>query len=139
MLTAADIRRENLAVLVARFGGTEALVANAATRGVELDAVYLSQIKNRAIDKKSGKPRQMGDPLARKIEEGLAMERGWMDNVHESRDALARQLLDLYQALSIEGRHELLLRANERYNFEHPGVASPANPFAGVRPARARG
>lgn len=134
MLTIADIRRQNLEALVRRFGSASAIVAAAAERGVELHPVYISQIRNatplRRKDGTAGPPRGMGDEMAREIEAGLGLERGWMDNVHRASDVLAQQLLDLYEQLSLEGKHDLLVRANERFNHEHPSVPSPANPFA---------
>jgi hypothetical protein len=134
MLTIADIRRQNLEALVKRFGGANALCAAAAERGVEVSPVYVSQIRNqtpvRRKDKSLGPPRGMGDDQARAIEVGLGLELGWMDNIHRAPDVLAQQLLDLYEQLSLEGKHDLLVRANERFNAEYPSVPSPANPFA---------
>ena len=39
----------------------------------------LSQIRTQAPHSKTGKPRVMGDDMARKIEDKLGLERGWMD------------------------------------------------------------
>lgn len=137
MLTIAEIRLRNLESLVDRYGSVSALVAAAAERGVDIHPVYVSQIRNqtpaRRKDGTIGPPRGMGDEQARAFEKGLALERGWMDNVHTAPDALAQQLLDLYDGLSIEGRHEILLKANERHNYEHPRQQpSRANPFPGI-------
>lgn len=134
MLTIHDIRRQNLALLYERFGGASRIVEMAAKKGVDLHPVYLSQLKNqtpvRRKDGSLGPPRGMGDELARDIEAGLGLERGWMDNIHRAPDVLAQQLLYLYENLSLEAQHALLIQANERFNAEHPNVSSPANPFA---------
>ena len=47
--------------------------------GVERTDATLSQIKNKAKHSKTGKPRSMGDELARKIETKLNLPFGWMD------------------------------------------------------------
>lgn len=75
MQTVDEIRLKNLERLIAEFG-TQERVAELA----ETSPVYLSQIMNAARDSKTGKVRQIGDPLARKLETGCNKERGWMDN-----------------------------------------------------------
>jgi hypothetical protein len=40
----------------------------------------LSQIANQATGSKTNKPKMMGSPQARAIEDALHLERGWMDN-----------------------------------------------------------
>lgn len=77
MKTIAEIRLENLEALIKELG-TQDKVAEAAGTS----SVYLSQIKNKAADAKTGKLRQMGDDMARKIEIGCGKEVGWMDNNH---------------------------------------------------------
>ena len=77
MKTIAEIRLDNLLVLIEEFGSAEALAAK-----VNSSAVYISQLKNRAPDSKTKKPRQIGDPLARKMEASCGKERGWMDHQH---------------------------------------------------------
>ena len=63
-------------MLVERHGSLAAL--NEALDMPRTDAT-LSQIKNQSPHAKTGKPRSMGDDLARKIEAKLRMEPGWMD------------------------------------------------------------
>lgn len=75
MKTIAEIRLENLELLIGEFGTQEKVAELAGT-----SPVYLSQIRNAAADSKTGKVRQIGDPLARKLEEGCNKEIGWMDN-----------------------------------------------------------
>ncbi|MDR6381797.1 S24 family peptidase [Paraburkholderia caribensis] len=77
MKTNDEIRRENLLLAIARAGKASALAEKA---GVA--AAYLSQIKNRTPESKTGKPKAMGDDVARKIERALGEAEGWMDVVH---------------------------------------------------------
>jgi len=72
-----EIRRENLEVAIKRLG-TAAKLAEAA----KTSAAYLSQIRNRTPDSKSGTPKMMGDAMARRIEAALGEPRGWMDKSH---------------------------------------------------------
>ncbi|MBR7961215.1 S24 family peptidase [Burkholderia vietnamiensis] len=77
MKTIDEIRRDNLQIAVSRFR-TAAALAEAA--GVA--SAYLSQIKNRTPESKTGKPKSMGDDVARKIEAALGEQEGWMDVQH---------------------------------------------------------
>lgn len=77
MKTIAEIRHDNLLLLLQEIGTAEAL-ANL----VESSAVYISQLRNKALDSKTKKPRQIGDPLARKLESRCGKEIGWMDHEH---------------------------------------------------------
>lgn len=45
-------------------------------------SVYLSQIRRGAIDTKTGKPREMGTSIARRLEKGCHKQNGWMDGEH---------------------------------------------------------
>lgn len=84
MKTVSEIRLENLDLLITELGTQEKVAEAGGT-----SSVYLSQIKNRTPDKKTGKPRQMGDDMARKLEEGCLKERGWMDNIRPNSEAYA--------------------------------------------------
>lgn len=75
MKTIAEIRLGNLELLVDEFGTADVVAEKSGT-----SAIYLSQIRNEAKDSKTGKPRQIGDPLARKLEAGCNKELGWMDH-----------------------------------------------------------
>ena len=77
MKTISEIRLENLEALIVELGTAEAVAKRA-----ETSAIYLSQIRNKAVDRKTKKTRQIGDPLARKLETGCDKERGWMDHEH---------------------------------------------------------
>ncbi len=79
MQTNDEIRRENLELAIKRLG-TAAKLAEAA----KTSAAYLSQIRNRTPDSKSGTPKMMGDAMARRIEEALGEPHGWMDKSHLS-------------------------------------------------------
>jgi len=75
--TSSEIRRSRLAQLVDRYGSIADL--NQALGWARTDP-KLSQIKNN--NKRPGREAsyQMGDAMAREIEESLGLERGWMDN-----------------------------------------------------------
>lgn len=72
-----EIRRRNLEVLVREAGTAAALAAKA-----ETSPAYLSQISTGSPGK-SGKARNVGDDLARKLESAMGKPRGWMDYRHD--------------------------------------------------------
>lgn len=77
MRTNDEIRRLNLLVAISRIGSAARLADLAST-----SPAYLSQIKNRVADSKSGTPKAMGDELARRIETAIHVPTGWMDSAH---------------------------------------------------------
>lgn len=77
MQTVTETRLVRLKMLVKKHNGSLADL-NEAIGLVRTDAT-LSQIRTKAPHSKTGKPRVMGDDLARKIEERLSLEAGWMD------------------------------------------------------------
>lgn len=77
MQTVSDTRLARLSILVKRHGDSLAQLNEAI--GLERTDATLSQIRTRAPHSKTGKPRSMGDDLARKIEEKLSLGLGWMD------------------------------------------------------------
>lgn len=79
MKTIDEIRRDNLLLAIKRFRTAAALAEAAKT-----NAAYLSQIKGRRRDSKTGTEKAMGDDVARKIEEALGEPEGWMDVAHNS-------------------------------------------------------
>ncbi|MGA4409259.1 helix-turn-helix transcriptional regulator [Ralstonia nicotianae] len=79
MKTIDEIRLDNLLLAISRAGTATALAEKSG-----LSAAYISQIKNRQPDSKTGKPKNMGDDAARKIESGLGEMRGWMDVDHST-------------------------------------------------------
>jgi len=77
MKTVAEIRHDNLLLLLDEAGTAEALATL-----VESSPIYISQLRNKAVDSKTKKPRQIGDALARKLELRCGKEVGWMDHEH---------------------------------------------------------
>lgn len=79
MKTIDEIRLDNLLLAISRAGTATALAEKSG-----LSAAYISQIKNRQPDSKTGKPKNMGDEAARKVEVGIGEKRGWMDVDHST-------------------------------------------------------
>ena len=77
MQTVSETRLTRLSILVKRHGGSLAQLNEAI--GLDRTDATLSQIRTKAPHSKTGKPRSMGDDLARKIEEKLSLDHGWMD------------------------------------------------------------
>ena len=74
MRTIGETRRAKLELLIGEHGTLEAVAALAGS-----SSVYLSQIRNGALDQKTGRSRQMGSAIARRIEFGCNKPAGWMD------------------------------------------------------------
>lgn len=81
MKTNDEIRRQNLELAIMR-AGTAAKLAEI----VGTAPAYISQIKNRTQDSKSGTPKTMGDDFARRVETALGLAVGWMDTPHTKVD-----------------------------------------------------
>lgn len=77
MKTSDEIRRENLEVAIKRAGSASKLAEAAAT-----SPAYISQIRNKTPDSKTGKPKMMGDDMARRIEAAIGEANGWLDTSH---------------------------------------------------------
>jgi hypothetical protein len=77
MFTIAETRLARLQMLIKLHGNSIANLNEAI--GLERTDATISQIRNKSVHSKSGKPRAMGDDLARKIENKLTLEVGWMD------------------------------------------------------------
>ncbi|WP_237173017.1 hypothetical protein [Paracandidimonas lactea] len=77
MKSAAELRLENLETLVKEAGTADALA-----EACGLSPEYISQIRNRAVDKKTGRARNLGSQAARKLETGMRKPLGWMDTNH---------------------------------------------------------
>lgn len=73
-----DIRVKNLGHLVAEFRTISALAESAKT-----SEKYLSAILN-GTQLKSGRPRRLGDMVARKLEDAASKPPGWMDHDHDN-------------------------------------------------------
>lgn len=77
MKTANELRRENLARLIAEVGGPKTF-----SDVIERDPSQVSQWANASPDSKTGKPRQISHLSARNIEKRLNLPFGWMDQDH---------------------------------------------------------
>ncbi|GAB2913874.1 hypothetical protein [Paralcaligenes ginsengisoli] len=77
MKTVEEVRRIRLKMLINEVGGRAADL-NRATGKIDRDSTY-SQILNQSLGSKTGKPKQMGSPLARELEIARNKEVGWMD------------------------------------------------------------
>lgn len=82
MKTVAEIRRDNLNTLVSRAGSIAELNEQL---GRKRNHPSLGQIRNRS-DRGNGTFYEMGDKLARDIEEKLGLSYGWMDTNHTPDD-----------------------------------------------------
>jgi len=76
MLLISETRLIRLEMLIKKYGSLSKL--NEAAGYSKTDAT-LSQIRNKAPHTKTGTPRAMGDPVARRLEKNLNLEAGWMD------------------------------------------------------------
>lgn len=81
MKTSTEIRRENLNILIERYGSIANL--NAQLGRNRKDAT-LSQIRKGSVHSGTGRPRIMGDTMAREIETKLSLGYGWMDADHSN-------------------------------------------------------
>ena len=119
MKTNDQTRRDNLAIAVSRLGSAAALAEKAG-----VSAVYLSQIKNSVLESKTGKPKAMGDDVARKIESAIYEPSGWLDvdrtlalsvdSVPDERIVSPDEVATLYRLFflsSKEGRDRILKAA----------------------------
>lgn len=94
MQTVSETRRQRLAILVKEAGSS--LAALNEKLGLDRTDATLSQIRTSAKHSKTGKPRSMGDELARKIEERMNLPQGWMDTppshayLHDGNDPMAK-------------------------------------------------
>lgn len=77
MQTISETRLIRLQMLVKKHG--ESLANLNEALGLDRTDATLSQIRTKAPHSKTGKPRVMGDELARKIEDKLLLGHGWMD------------------------------------------------------------
>lgn len=79
MKTIHDVRRENLATVIqTHWQGKAARLA----AKLKCEKTVLSRIKSETKSR-----RNMGAPLARKIEDASGLDRGWMDTDHNAKPA----------------------------------------------------
>ena len=97
MKTIGEIRRDNLEILLLQFRSLADL--NEKLELARTDST-LSQIRNRSTSSR-GKPRAMGDDLARKIEAALNLDSGWMDNVQYPPDTRQHRIQHVLQVMEL--------------------------------------
>lgn len=107
MSTIDDIRHANFMALLAGFKNLQAFAD-----AIERSNSQVSQLKNRSKHSKSGEPREIGDAVARHIEEKLGKPRGWLDK--ESSAVLAKSSLD---AQAIASLFDKIQNEDERDRF----------------------
>ena len=87
--------------------------------------IYLSQVRNRALDTKTKRPRELGTRLARRIEAALDKPAGWMDQPHDEEptasDARTALLAEIFNEVD-EPRRRLILTLAEQ--MRGPGGAA---------------
>lgn len=108
--TIAETRRQRLTMLLSRY---KSLAELNDRLGLARTDATLSQIKNQSAHHKTGKPRAMGDELARRIEQAMSLEEGWMDTpptyaeLNGEPDAISKAV-QLLQAMEPEARYQAL-------------------------------
>lgn len=75
----SEIRKENLRALIRECGGNASELCR---RGPRLTSAYVSQILHDSPNDRTGRPRSMGDDLARRLEQHMHKPAGWMDTLH---------------------------------------------------------
>jgi hypothetical protein len=105
--TIEEIRRTNLRLLILEHGTGVAVAAKCDT-----SSAYLSQILIR-FKRKSGKSREVGTDLARKLEKGCGKPIGWMDVAHIDGEVATNnnELMNVYAAMDDTMRAWLLGQA----------------------------
>lgn len=95
--TVHQTRRDRLEVLISEHGSIAAL--NSAM-GMRRDDATFSLIRNQSTHSATGRPRVMGDDLARKVEQTLGLPEGWMDTPLSSVDERIQHVVQLLQNMS---------------------------------------
>ena len=112
MKTCDEIRRENLLALIKEAGGESHLAEKYGCT----DAAIKTWAKAYK-DSKTGIPKEIGRVPARKFEEIMGKERGWLDHDHSSQSvnlsAIEREVLAAMKKMNDRGLHELALLASQ--------------------------
>lgn len=119
-----EIRLENLENLINEAGSQEKL---ADVSGVS--RIYLNQIKKQRPDPTTGKTRNVGDSVARKLEAGMGKPVGWLDQVHTIREQSNQYHVNGYiqlPYLEIESS-----AGDGKYAIEHPPILQYLNVLEG--------
>lgn len=75
----SEIRKENLRALIRECGGNASELCRRVPR---LTSAYVSHILHDSPNDRTGRPRSMGDDLARRLEQHMHKPAGWMDTLH---------------------------------------------------------
>lgn len=95
----ATIRRANLLVLMS---GYPAEHEYKFAEAVDTASSYLSQLKKG--EKRDGSPVNMGSKFARKVEQKLGLNDGWMDQIHEETKKILGGSIDSTNNISSEAK-----------------------------------
>ncbi|OQV33587.1 hypothetical protein BV899_05890 [Alcaligenes phenolicus] len=108
-------------MLIKEVGGTAADL-NRATGKNDRDSTY-SQILNQSLGSKTGKPKQMGSPLARALEEACGKPLGWMDTDPDlSNDAWPFPAIPKSKLLTLERADMIRLESAMRVAAKNLGL-----------------
>jgi hypothetical protein len=97
MKTAEELRRENLEALIEQFGSLRALAEAA-----ETNPAYISQVRNALKESSTGKPKEIGTALARRLERAAGKERGWMDHERSTEEPMVAEEGAAYFSLACD-------------------------------------
>jgi hypothetical protein len=124
MQTVDQTRRDKLQARIKLHGSIAAL--NEALELPRTDST-LSQIRTQAKHSRTGRPRSMGDELARRIEEALKLPAGWMDTAGEGQ-ALDPRVARIHALIAQlpEWKQDQVARIVEAFASEAPPAPSPA-------------
>ena len=98
-MSITDIRRENLKLLVARYG-TQAELSRATGKA----PAYIGQL--------AAGVRNLGEAASRDIERALGLPRDWFDHAHTAQHSLPSFPQEQWEALSAEARSLVMAVAN---------------------------
>lgn len=111
MATVQDIRRENLRYLIQiKFGGVaNRMATETGIKQMQIARVFLNT-DNR---------REVGERLARRIEEVCGLERGWMDQSHAQSEEITSRL----EMLSVTDRKAVISIIDSLLSKQDPYLA----------------
>lgn len=94
MNSIGQIRLDNLEKLVTQFKTADKLA-----EAVGSSPVYISMLRRRTLDAKTGRPREMGTAMARRMEAAAEKPAGWMDQAHDDLSPAAITLAKLFDMI----------------------------------------
>jgi hypothetical protein len=107
MRTSQEIRRENLRYLIqTKYNG----VANQMAKDTGIAQMQIAR-----VFLKTKNSREVGEVLARRIEEACGLEAGWMDQIHARSDDIMNRLdmLDVQDRQAVESVIDAMLRKSQ--------------------------